>query len=376
MIDQEISSRRRCWVVKIGSSLLTSFGNGLARESIHDWAGQIHQLRQDGIDVVLVSSGSIAEGMARMGWTERPHALYKLQAAAAVGQMGLIQAYESAFKEYGVHTAQILLTHEDLSHRRRYLNARSTLRTLLEMKIVPIVNENDTVVTDEIRFGDNDTLGALVANLVEAERLVILTDTNGLYDTDPTVHANAKLIETAQAGDLALEKMAGAGAPGKLGRGGMLTKIQAAAKAARSGATTVIANGQKEQILLAIKADAPGSGTWLAPAKGRSAARKQWLASHMQVRGRLTLDAGAVSVLRTSGKSLLPVGVVRIEGEFRRGEVVECRGPDGVALALGLVNYDHEESDRIKGRPSSEIEGILGYVDEPELIHRDNLVLL
>jgi len=323
--------------------------------------------------VVLVSSGSIVEGMQRLGWQRRPHALYQLQAAAAVGQMGLVQMYESAFQRFGLHTAQVLLTDADLADRVRYLNARTTLRVLLELSVIPIVNENDTVVNDEIRFGDNDTLAALVTNLVEAEVLVILTDQDGLFDKDPRIDANCTLIGEAQAGDRALEAMAGCGKA--LGRGGMLTKVRAAEKAARSGAATVIASGNAADILLRLR-DGETLGTLLTPVTGRWAARKQWLAGQLNVRGKLQLDAGAVAVLRDSGRSLLPVGVTAVDGAFQRGELVACLGPDGGEVARGLINYDANETARIIGKSSDQIEGILGYVDEPELIHRDNMVIL
>lgn len=371
---QDISKARR-WVVKVGSSLLTANGRGLDHELIAAWAAQITALRQQGIDVVLVSSGAVAEGMQRLGWARRPHALFELQAAAAVGQMGLVQAYESCFKQHGVHTAQILLTHDDLAHRQRYLNARSTLRTLLKLGVVPVVNENDTVAVDEIRFGDNDTLGALVANLVEAHLLVLLTDQTGMYDRDPRMHADAQFIHEARADDPALEAMAGAGGVGSLGRGGMLTKVRAAARAARSGAATVIAWGREGEVLTRLAAG-ERIGTLFTPAREPLAARKRWLAGQLQPRGKLMLDEGAVRVLRESGRSLLPVGVREVDGQFLRGELVVCVGPDGREVAKGLVNYSAEESRRIMGQASDRIEAVLGYVDEPELIHRDNLVLV
>ena len=330
-------------------------------------------LQQAGHEILLVSSGAVAEGMSRLGWTQRPHALHELQAAAAVGQMGLVQAYESRFQKHGLHTAQVLLTHEDLADRQRYLNARSTLQTLLGLGVIPIVNENDTVTNDEIRLGDNDTLAALVANLVGADLLVLLTDQQGLFDSDPRINADAKLIPEAQAGDAALEAMA-AGSGGALGRGGMLTKVRAAARAARSGVLTLIASGDEENVLQRIAADEV-LGTRLTPACAPFAARKQWLAGQLQVRGRLTLDDGAVNKLRSSGSSLLPVGVTRVEGDFKRGELVVCLGPSGDEIARGLVNYSASEAEKIIGQPSSQIEALLGYVDEVELVHRDNLVI-
>lgn len=361
-------------VVKVGSSLVTNGGQGLDHGALAHWAGQIAALRAQHKEVVLVSSGAVACGMQRLGWNKRPHAVHELQAAAAVGQMGLVQAYESRFGEHGLHAAQILLTHDDLSDRKRYLNALSTLRTLLSLGVVPVINENDTVVTDEIRFGDNDTLGALVANLVEADALVILTDQAGLYTADPRKDPMATLVQEAKAGDPALEKMAG-GAGSHIGRGGMLTKILAAKRAARSGAHTVIASGREPDVLVRL-ATGEAIGTQLVAETMPLAARKTWLADHLQVRGRLVLDAGAVKALRQEGKSLLPIGVQEVSGNFERGEAVTCVDPDGNEIARGLVNYDAPDARRILRRPSNEIESILGYVDEPELIHRDNLVLL
>lgn len=362
------------WVIKIGSSLLTDEGRGLAVGAIDGWVDQMVALKGDGVELLLVSSGAVAEGLTRLGWSERPHALHELQAAAAVGQMGLIQAYESRFQRYGLHTAQVLLTHDDLADRQRYLNARSTLRTLLGLNVIPVVNENDTVTTEEIRFGDNDTLAALVANLVEAELLVFLTDQPGLFSSDPRTSPDAELIEEAQAGTARLESVASASG-GVLGRGGMLTKVRAAKLAARSGTLTVITSGREENILKRIAVgDFPG--TRLYPASEPLAARKQWLAGQLQVRGSLMLDPGAMNVLRGAGSSLLPVGVTRVDGEFERGDLVVCFGPDGEEVACGLVNYSAVESRRIIGHASNRIESLLGYVDEPELIHRDNLVLL
>ena len=363
----------KCWVVKIGSALLTNDGLGLRADSLDVWVKQIVTLREKGIDVVLVSSGSIAEGISRLGWKSRPHALHELQAAAAVGQMGLIQAYEQCFQQYGIHTAQILLTSDDVSDRKRYLNARSTLRTLVELGIVAIVNENDSVASDEIQFGDNDTLAGLVANLLEADLLVILTDQSGLYDKDPRVNSEATLIEEGQSGDVELEQYAGEG--GKLGRGGMLTKLYAAKTAAKSGANTVIASGTEIDVLTKIAAG-ENIGTLLTAGQAPIAARKQWLASQSQIRGSLILDSGAVKVLLEQGKSLLAVGVTRVEGNFKRGEIVSCIDESGLEIARGLVNYNKDESAKIVGQGSDKIESILGYVDEAELIHRDNLIVL
>jgi len=361
-------------VVKVGSSLVTNSGAGLDHAALDNWAAQIAQLKSMGREVVLVSSGAIAEGMQRLGWKKRPRAVHELQAAAAVGQMGLVQVYETCFRKHGLHTAQILLTHDDLADRKRYLNARSTLRTLLRLNTIPIINENDTVVTEEIRFGDNDTLAALVTNLIDADALVILTDQSGLYSADPRKDPGATLVTEAQAGDAKLEKIAG-GAGSDIGSGGMLTKILAAKRAARSGAHTVIASGREHDVLVRL-AQGEAIGTQLLAGKIKTVARKQWLADHLQVGGKLTLDAGAVKVLRKEGKSLLPIGVTALTGNFERGEVVTCLDENGLEIARGLVNYSAQETAKILRRASSEIESILGYIDEPELIHRDNLVLL
>ena len=362
------------FVVKVGSSLVTNQGEGLDIEAIARWAGQVAKLRVQGREIVLVSSGAIAAGLERLGRKRRPHAMHELQAAAAVGQMGLVQAYESSFRAYGLSTAQVLLTHADLADRQRYLNARSTLVTLLGFGVVPIINENDTVVTDEIRFGDNDTLGALVTNLVEADYLVILTDQAGLYSADPRKDPSAKLVPRANAGDPRLEEMSG-GAGSTVARGGMLTKVLAAKRAARSGAHTVIASGREPDVLVRLAAG-EAIGTLLLAATTPLAARKQWLADHVQVAGRVWVDAGAARALSRGGKSLLPIGVRNVEGDFERGAVVACISADGAEIARGLVNYSAQEARRIAGRPSGDIESVLGYVIEPELIHRDNLVLL
>ena len=331
------------------------------------------ELAGQGKELVLVSSGAVAEGMQRLGWRRRPHALHELQAAAAVGQMGVVQAWESCLQRHAVHTAQILLTHDDLTDRKRYLNARSTLRTLLRLGVVPVVNENDTVVTDEIRFGDNDTLAALVTNLVEAELLVILTDQQGMYDRDPRHAADARLLQEVAADDPRLERMAGEG--GALGRGGMRTKVRAARLAGRSGAATIITSGRERQVLQRIAAGEP-LGTLLLPGSAPLAARKQWLAGQLQLSGKLYLDAGAARVLCEEGRSLLAVGVTGVEGGFKRGDLVSCVGPQGKEIARGLVNYSAAETRTIMGHPSDRIESLLGYVGEPELIHRDNLVLV
>ncbi len=366
--------RARRLVIKVGSSLVTNNGAGLDAEAISRWAAQVAQLRSRGYQIVLVSSGAIAEGMQRLGWRKRPHSIHELQAAAAVGQMGLVQVYESSFRTHGLGTAQVLLTHADLADRARYLNARSTLLTLLKLAIIPIINENDTVVTDEIRLGDNDTLGALVTNLIDADALIILTDQPGLFDLDPRKNPLAKLLPEAEAGSAYLEELAG-GAGSDLGKGGMLTKVLAAKRAARSGAHTVIASGHEPDILLRL-ADGERIGTLLRASTTPLAARKQWLADHVRVSGCLNLDSGAANALLREGKSLLPVGVVSIIGEFERGALIACKAPDGKEIARGLVNYSATEACKIAGKASSQIESILGYVDEPELIHRDNLVCL
>jgi len=371
--DRRFLARTRCWVIKIGSALVTDEGRGLDGDAIAAWVDQMASLRAAGKQVLLVSSGAVAEGMSRLGWADRPHALYELQAAAAVGQMGLVQAYETRFKHHGIHTAQVLLTHEDLADRRRYLNGRSTLRSLLSFGVVPVINENDTVASDEIRFGDNDTLAALVANLVEADLFVILTDQQGLYDRDPRHFPEARMVREAEAGDPRLERMASAGG-GRLGSGGMLTKVRAAAKAARSGTPTLMAWGREPKVLERLAAGDP-IGTLLRAGTGRLVARKRWLAGQLQSSGMLSLDEGAVRALRDRGRSLLPVGVTAVEGDFSRGELVVCEDGAGREVARGLVNYDAAESRCIRGQPSSAIERLLGYVDEPELIHRDNLVL-
>ncbi|KZY39900.1 glutamate 5-kinase [Oleiphilus sp. HI0081] len=367
-------SRANRWVVKIGSALLTDDGKGLARESIGDWVAQLSKLHRQGLEIILVSSGSVAEGMARLGMSERPQELHLLQAAAAVGQMGLVQAYEEEFQKHGLHTAQVLLTHDDLSNRKRYLNARSTVRSIVELGAIPIINENDTVVTDEIRFGDNDTLGALVANLVEADGLIILTDQAGMFDKDPRRNADAQMLTQVLASDERLEEMASGGA-GALGRGGMATKVRAARLAARSGAYSVIVGGKIESVLLRLRA-AEDLGTMMLPSTSRQVARKQWLAGHLQTAGNLVLDDGAVAVLERGGKSLLSVGVVSASGRFKRGDMVSCKDSSGREFARGLVNYDAPDAKRILGKSSDEILSILGFCHEAELIHRDNLVLL
>lgn len=370
---QRIPYTRR-WVVKIGSALLTRDGIGLDPNVLAPWVEQMAARRKHGHDLVLVSSGAVAQGMARMGWRRRPQTLHELQAAAAIGQMGLVRAYEDCFARRGLHTAQVLLTRDDLANRERYLNARSTLRTLLSLGVVPVINENDTVATDELRFGDNDTLAALVANLIEAELLILLTDQDGLFESDPRFNAHAKLISNTRIDDDQLDAMAGGSGSG-LGTGGMTTKLRAARLAARSGCATVIAPGRSSDSLARI-ALGEDVGTLLTPTQEPQAARKQWLAGHLAVSGRLELDEGAVRALRERGRSLLPVGVVAVYGRFKRGEVVACVNAAGKEMARGLVNYDAQDTIRIKGKPSSAIESILGFVDDAELIHRDNLVLV
>ncbi|MBV1774455.1 glutamate 5-kinase [Burkholderiaceae bacterium DAT-1] len=361
-------------VVKVGSSLVTNEGRGLDHAALARWASEIASLTRAGKQIVLVSSGAIAEGLARLGWAKRPSAVHELQAAAAVGQMGLIEAYERCFREHGLKTAQVLLTHEDLADRTRYLNARTTLTTLLGLGVIPIINENDTVATDEIRFGDNDTLGALVTNLVDGDALIILTDQSGLYTADPRKHPDATLVSEAIAGTPELEAMAG-GAGSSVGTGGMYTKIIAAKRAARSGAHTVIASGREAQVLSRL-ASGESIGTQLLAGQTRITARKNWLADHLQACGHVELDAGAVKALREQGTSLLPIGIRSVSGEFARGDMIRCVDQTGTEIARGLSNYAAADARRIAGVPSQRIEAILGYVDEAELIHRDNLIVL
>ena len=371
---QSIIRQAQRVIVKVGSSLVTNEGRGLDHAAIAKWADQIAHLRRMGKQVVLVSSGAVAEGMLRLGFERRPVAIHELQACAAVGQMGLAQIYETSFRAHDLRTAQVLLTHADLADRERYLNARSTLFTLLELGVVPVINENDTVVTDEIKFGDNDTLGALVANLIEADALIILTDQRGLYTSDPRKNADATFVHDAKAGDPALEAMAG-GAGSGIGSGGMLTKILAARRAASSGAHTVIAWGREDQVLVRL-AEGEAIGTQLTAQTARLTARKQWMADHLKTAGQVTLDAGAVQKLLEAGKSLLPIGVTDVGGDFGRGDVITCVDATGKPIARGMSNYASTEVKRIMRKPSSEIAAILGYVEEVELIHRDNLVLL
>jgi glutamate 5-kinase len=360
-------------VVKVGSSLVTDEGRGLDEIAIGEWCRQLSLLVRDGREVIMVSSGAIAEGMKRLGWTSRPHAIHELQAAAAVGQMGLAQMYETKLRENGLGSAQVLLTHADLADRERYLNARSTLLTLLKLGVVPVINENDTVVNDEIKFGDNDTLGALVANLVEADALIILTDQKGLYTADPRKHPGAQFVHHAKAGDAALEAMAG-GAGSSLGRGGMITKILAAKRAAGSGASTVIAWGREPNALVRLT-QGESIGSLLVAQTQKIQARKQWIADHLQLRGSVTVDDGAVAKLRSEGKSLLPIGMTLVEGDFSRGEVIAIRDASGLEVARGLANYASAEARLICRKPSGEFETLLGYAAEPEMVHRDNLVL-
>ncbi len=361
-------------VVKVGSSLVTNEGRGVDAEAIGNWSRQLTALARQGRELVMVSSGAIAEGMKRLGWSARPKLIHELQAAAAVGQMGLVQMYETKLREQGMGSAQVLLTHADLADRERYLNARTTLLTLLSLGVIPVINENDTVVTDEIKFGDNDTLGALVANLVEADALVILTDQRGLYAADPRKDPAARFIDEAQAGDPQLELMAG-GAGSSLGRGGMLTKILAAKRAARSGASTVIAWGREPDVLLRLAAG-EAIGTALIAGTAKLAARKQWMADHLQLRGGVVVDDGAAVKVRDEGKSLLPIGMTEVQGDFARGDVIAVRTGQGAEIARGLANYSAAEARLIARRPSAQIESLLGYANEPEMIHRDNLVLV
>ena len=361
-------------VVKVGSTLVTNEGKGVDAQAIGDWCRQLAALTAQGVECLVVSSGAIAEGMKRLGWAARPRELHALQAAAAVGQMGLVQMYESRLRELGMASAQVLLTHADLADRERYLNARSTLLTLLSHRVLPVINENDTVSVDEIKLGDNDTLAAMVTNLIEADVLVILTDQAGLFTADPRNDPSATLIAWGKAADSAFEAMAGGAGTG-FGKGGMATKVRAAQRAARSGAATVIASGREHEILSRLAAG-ESLGTCLVAELAPIAARKQWLADQLQTRGVITLDEGAVRVLLEQGKSLLPIGVTQVQGEFERGDLVSCHSPQGQEIARGLVNYGASDARRIVRRPSSEIESILGFVEEPELIHRDNLIVL
>ena len=370
---QDLLRGARRIVVKVGSSLVTNEGRGLDEAAIGEWCRQLAALAAQGREVIMVSSGAIAEGMKRLGWTTRPHELNELQAAAAVGQMGLAQMYETKLRENGMRSAQVLLTHADLADRERYLNARSTLLTLLGLRVLPVINENDTVVNDEIKFGDNDTLGALVANLVEADVLVILTDQRGLYSADPRKDPEAKFIHVAHAGEAALEAMAG-GAGSSIGKGGMITKILAAKRAARSGASTVIAWGRERDALLRLASGEP-IGTLLVAPTQKSQARKRWMADHLQLRGAVLVDEGAVAKLVREGKSLLPIGMTAVEGEFSRGEVIAVRDASGGEIARGLANYASAEARLLCRKPSGEIEKLLSYMAEPEMIHRTNLVL-
>ena len=369
----EVLRQARRIVVKVGSSLVTNEGRGVDAQAIGNWCRQLAALALQGRELVMVSSGAIAEGMQRLGWSTRPKQLHELQAAAAVGQMGLVQMYETKLREHGLRSAQVLLTHADLADRERYLNARSTLLTLLALQVIPVINENDTVVNDEIKFGDNDTLGALVANLVEADALVILTDQHGLYSADPRKDPQARFIDEAEAGDPALELMAGS-AGSAIGRGGMITKVLAAKRAAGSGASTVIAWGREPDVLLRLAAG-ERIGSALLARTAKLAARKQWMVDHLQLRGSVVVDDGAVRKLRDEGKSLLPIGVVEVQGDFQRGDVIAVRGHAGKELARGLANYSSTETRLIARKPSTQIEASLGYVNEPELIHRTNLVL-
>ncbi|MDO4696544.1 MAG: glutamate 5-kinase [Neisseria sp.] len=370
---REILKQAEWVVVKVGSSLVTAEGRGIDREALACWAAQIAELMKCGVRVVFVSSGAIAEGIKRLGWPSRPKALNELQAAAAVGQMGIAQAYETAFRPHDLQTAQILLTHEDLSSRTRYLNARSTLKTLLEKGIVPIINENDTVTTDEIKLGDNDTLAALVTNLVDADALFILTDQSGLYDSDPRRNPNARFISEIAAEHPELEQMAGGAGTG-VGTGGMLTKVRAAKRAALSGAATVVASGREENVLLRLL-QGETLGTLFTSGQSRVAARKQWLLGHVQQAGCVIVDAGAEQALLHRNSSLLPVGCVRVDGHFHRGELIAVFNTEGLEIARGLSNYSSGETARILQTPSDEIALKLGYANEPELIHRDNMAV-
>ena len=377
MSSRVLQDARRI-VVKVGSSLVTNEGRGLDETAIEEWSRQLAALvhGDDGVrrEVIMVSSGAVAEGMKRLGWATRPKEIHQLQAAAAVGQMGLVQMYETKLRDFKVGSAQVLLTHADLADRERYLNARSTLLTLLKLGVVPVINENDTVVNDEIKFGDNDTLGALVANLVDADAYVILTDQKGLYTADPRKNPDAQFVHQAQAGDLALEAMAG-GAGSSVGTGGMLTKILAAKRAAGSGTSTVIAWGREPHALLRLT-QGEAIGTLLVAPTHKNQARKQWIRDHLQMRGSVTIDSGAVAKVRSEGKSLLPVGMVAVEGDFSRGDVIAVRDVQGLEVARGLANYSSSEARLLCKHASSEVEQLLGYRGEPEMVHRDNMVVL
>ncbi len=362
-------------VVKIGSALLTAGGQGLAYEALSAWGEQIAALQAHGVEVLLVSSGSVAEGMGRLGWKKRPHTLHELQVAASVGQMGLVEAWSSRLQSHGIQAAQVLLTHEDLSDRQRYLNARSALLTMLELSVVPIINENDVVATEEIRFGDNDTLAAMVANIVDADLLIILTDQEGLFDCDPTVNDHACLVDEIRADDGSLDGMAGGSSHSGLGRGGMATKIAAARLASRSGAATVIVSGLIDKVINRV-CGGELLGTFLVPALDPLDARKRWLLGRVRISGELRIDAGAVIALKEQGRSLLPIGVVGVEGQFKRGDLVLLRNNEGVAVGRGLVNYSAEEAALVMQQASSKIESLLGYIDEEELCHQDNVVML
>ena len=370
--SQILSSARRI-VVKVGSSLVTNEGRGLDEAAIGEWCRQLSVLKRDARELIMVSSGAIAEGMKRLGWTSRPHEIHELQAAAAVGQMGLAQMYETRLRAHGLGSAQVLLTHADLADRERYLNARSTLLTLIKLGVIPVINENDTVVNDEIKVGDNDTLAALVANLVEADLLVILTDQKGLYSADPRRDPQARFVSESMAGDPALESMAG-GTGTSLGKGGMITKILAAKRAAGSGASTVIAWGREPDALLSL-AQGRNIGTLLIAPTQKNQARKQWMVDHLQLRGAVVVDAGAARQVVENGKSLLPIGMIAVEGDFSRGDVIAVRDQAGSEIARGLANYASPEARLLCRKPSAEIERLLGYVAEPEMLHRDNLVV-
>jgi glutamate 5-kinase len=369
----EVLRQARRIVVKVGSSLVTNEGRGVDAQAIGNWSRQLATLANGDHEMVMVSSGAIAEGLKRLGWSQRPTELHELQAAAAVGQMGLVQMYETQLRAHGMASAQVLLTHADLADRERYLNARSTLLTLLRLRVIPVINENDTVVNDEIKVGDNDTLGALVANLVDADALIILTDQRGLYDSDPRKNTQARFVDVARAGDPQLETMAG-GAGSSIGKGGMITKILAAKRAAGSGASTVIAWGREPDVLLRLAAG-ESIGTLLQAQTPKQAARKQWMVDHLQMRGTVRVDAGAARKLREDGVSLLPIGVTDVQGDFARGDVIAVHSSQGQELARGLANYSAAEARLIARKPSSQIAALLGYCNEPELIHRDNMVL-
>ncbi len=359
-------------VVKIGSSLLTANGQGLDLEAISHWAKQIVDLHHAGHEMILVTSGAVAEGMVRMKLPHRPTDLPSLQACAAIGQMGLIQTWSSVLDRHHIKTAQVLLTHDDLTDRRRYLNSCDALQQLIDWHVIPVINENDTVSTDEIRFGDNDTLAAMVAGQVHADLLIILTDQQGMFDADPRSNPEAKLLSTVRALDETLFEMAGGS--GTLGTGGMLTKVRAARLAAKSGCPTLIASGESDRVLARLMAGEL-LGTLFITDDDRMTAHQQWLAAHLQTAGRLVIDDGAVNAIKTQHRSLLPVGVKAIEGHFDRGDVVECVDRQGKRIAVGRVNFSSRSAELVKGLASDKVYQVLGEARSLEMIHRNHMAI-